>query len=270
MRIAAGSLCLVSVLLTCPAAFAQTPPPRSAELCPAKPKPKAAARKLAGKWYVKGVKQFKAGQFREALTSFQCTHKIMPAKLTSYWIARSAEGAGDLNRALELYKDLLVDPPRLVKASELRWRISRIKDQLQTARPPGPRPPPKKPKKEPRPGRRTIPLKERPLGIAAWTTWATAAALIGAGIALSVVTWQNKKALSGASDGTPWVPDLRKKYIRHDGLVASTWTCLSLGIAAAAAGAVLFVFDHRRKERPMKVGIAPTPGGAYVGYTLRY
>lgn len=249
-------------------------PPPSLPTCPGIPPTLQESRLLARGWFLKGVGFYNKKNYALALTAFQCTQKLLPARLTKYWIGRSAESEKKYKLALEVYTSLLSAPPRAVTVEELKRRIAEIKPKV----PPEPRKPVVRPSPVPRPV--VVPLRPRvvtrPVApmvkttvvtrrarlfrILGWVGVGTAAAFLGAGVGMGVILALDRRKIEKATPGTWWDPDLQKRADRKDALTIGM--AVSVGAAAAlATGATVLLILSRKKERAASVSVVPWQGG---------
>lgn len=126
-------LTILTILFMTVATAAAAPPAR----CPQRPANLAQAKAHARAWYFYGHKLFKGKYFTHAVAAFLCANTLRPARLAIYWAGRSAEAAGRNAQAVQLYRQLLANPPASIPKTQLVGRIAR----LQPAAPaPGARP----------------------------------------------------------------------------------------------------------------------------------
>ncbi len=240
-------------------------------VCPARPASRARARALAGRWYKSGIRLYKQKKYVRAHEAFVCTQKILPAGLTQYWIARSAQDAGLVEEALAIFRRLVHRPPAPVKRSELEARISAIETKVETTHPrdSGSKQSSGAGAGEHKGSGRKLdlppPRPKRRFETVSWALWGTGAGLLLAGVALGVVVAVDQHAVESASDGT-WWSDLDKRYERRNGLLAGTWTLVGAGVLAAAAGTALYFLG--RPSRREKVGVSVSSKGAGLSLSM--
>lgn len=271
---------LVAALLI---GFAGTSRAAPGERCPDKPKSVKKTRSLAGRFYGKGMKAFEAGKYEQALSSFRCAQSLLPVRLTRYWIARSAEAAGKHSLAAMLYGELVLAPPPQVGKKELEERLEALKKKMAKEEAlrnqPRPREPrwddPRKHPARPRPGGGTEKKKQskhaskrRAFTLSGWISIGVGGALTLVGVGLGAAYATDKNKIEDASPGTPWNPDLKKRYDRLDSFKSGTAVCLGVGLGAVVAGSLLLVL--RPKERPVSVTVVPTRKGAVAGVQGRF
>ena len=241
--------------------------------CPPRPASRLKARKLAGRWYKKGIKLYKQKAFRLAHDAFVCTESILPAGLTRYWIARSAQDSGLLEEALGLFEQLAKRPPAPVTRKEILGRIAVLKDRL-AARKLAIQKQRGSVTRQGRAGQGKA--GEQQHGVAggalggrprrrfeavSWALWGAGAGLLLTAVALGTVAGVDQRAMENAKDGTWWSPGLDRRYARRNGLLAGTYTLLGAGLLAAAAGTALYFLGRRGKSVAISLDVSRRGAG---------
>lgn len=242
--------------------------PARAVSCPSRPADPGESRKLASRMYRRGLGLFDLGRYQDALRFFQCANRLVPASLTRYWIARSAEAVGRHRLALRAYRSLLPHPPAAVSHAELKQRICNMKKRLASARRRPSRPVPRLPP----PGSRPITpalKRHRTLRLAGWSALGAGIALLIAGGVAGGIYLRNRNDFENPGDNVYWDPDGIELQMRLKNLSIVSWTLMGAGAAAVIAGGVL-LFLGRTRERGPRVGVAPLPGGGWVSLSLSY
>ncbi len=244
--------------------------------CPLRPENLQKARELAAHWYNTGLESYRAENFKKAVSAFECAQSILPVRLTRYWIARSKQDAGQTRDALKIYQELLVDAPPAVKTTELRERIELLKEKIsrestvrkdtdkQQKQPP--------PREEADTGERSQRNKRKTYTISGWASIGVGAALTILGTSFGIVYGVDKKKIEDAPAGTPWNPDLKKRYDRMDGFKTATAVCLGLGLGTLAAGTLLLLLRPKKELQKEKVSIsiAPSHRGVFAGFSTEF
>lgn len=245
--------------------------------CPSRPEDLKKARELAAFWYNTGLESYRAEDFNKAVSAFECAQSILPVRLTRYWIARSKEDAGQKRGALKIYQELLVDAPPEVKKSELRQRINLLKEKV-SRESSVPKDTDEKQKQPPsgkeadtgKKPRRA--LKRRNYTILGWASIGVGAALTILGTSFGIAYGIDKKKIEDAPAGTPWNPDLKKRYDRMDEFKTTTAVCLGLGLGTLAAGTLLLLLRPKEEHQEEKVSISITPShrGVLAGFSTEF
>jgi|SRR5450759_334780 tetratricopeptide (TPR) repeat protein len=106
-----------------------------AEECPQEaPDDSGLRRMLAKKWFSKGETEARAGNDVQALKAYQCSIMFVPHGFTAFNVAQIAEKIGDVEVAIESYRQYLLLVPEAKDAPEVSERIETLKERLAKAR----------------------------------------------------------------------------------------------------------------------------------------
>ena len=106
-----------------------------AEDCPGEiPDDAGLRRTLAKKWFSKGETEARAGNDVQALKAYQCSMTFVPHGFTAFNVAQIAERIGDVEVAIEGYRQYLLLVPEAKDAQEVNERVETLKERLVRAR----------------------------------------------------------------------------------------------------------------------------------------
>ena len=108
----------LGVLGAAPSVRAEEPPPESANV------------ELARAEYDLGAEAFAAGRFREAITHFEETNRLVPNPALAYNIALAYDSIGEVPSALRYYRDYLRALPNAEDRAEVIASIRRLEKRL--------------------------------------------------------------------------------------------------------------------------------------------
>ena len=108
----------LGVLGAAPSVRAEEPPPASANV------------ELARAEYDLGAESFAAGRFREAITHFEETNRLVPNPALAYNIALAYDSIGEVPSALRYYRDYLRALPNAEDRAEVIASIRRLEKRL--------------------------------------------------------------------------------------------------------------------------------------------
>jgi hypothetical protein len=161
---------------------------------PARAEPSAADKKRAGELATESAKHYKRGEFEVSVTLLRKAYGLYPEPNLLYNLARSLEGMGDKQGALDSYKQYLASAQRIDDRRAIERRVSLLERELAdkpaiVTTTPKPEPPPQPPSVEaPLPDPVTPPPPTKVAGPSKLPLLpiAVGAATIGAGISFGL------------------------------------------------------------------------------------
>jgi tetratricopeptide (TPR) repeat protein len=238
-----------------------TPGLAHAQGCPDDlPKSAAARRALAKEWFTQAQDAQARADEVEAVKAYACSFRIVPHAFTAYNLAKSAEKTGDLQQALQSYRNYLTLAPDAPERPEVERQIKQLEARIAHLDEPVGGRPRRAPVMEADAVARPNPHPRLRTEIIAGG--AGVVALVG-GIALNVI------ARGKANDcRTLW---------RMEMFAASSSACdsarapayasyalLGAGVAAVGAAAGLFFWERRNAAR-LDVALEPGGGALMLG-----
>jgi tetratricopeptide (TPR) repeat protein len=232
---------------------------------------------MAKTHYDLGTKYYQQGNYEQALDEFRKAHKLQPRPKMLFNIGRCQEALGKGEQAIASFKEYLEKVPESPNRKMVELRIKNIQRRL-----PGEKPAelaePLKPEASPVPAEPEVSPEPDGEGsgvitIAGWSA-------VGVGVA-SLVTAGVMGALAlgkinayEEAHNTTHMPysEARELLDQADSYEVAGYALLGVGVAAAAAGAALLVWDMKRGEEPVggsgeaKVSVRPTVGGLLVQF----
>jgi hypothetical protein len=247
--------------------------------CPAEvPEGSAERRALAGEWFRAAETAERAGDDLGAIGAYRCSLRIVPHAFTAYNLARAAEHAGDLELALDSYRQYLVLRPQADDRATVERQMQQLEERMAAARAgsaapvtgPPPLIAPVTPAAEPAdPAVRVVaPSEPRvQLGPLGWAVAGLGTASLMAGVVLNVMARQRMaECRTLAPLDRPAARDAcheaRPYAYGSYGLLA--------GAAAAAAVDVGLLWHRRQRETVETVGVSLLPGGAALALERRF
>ncbi len=234
LRVTTITLCLLGAVLAAPGFV-------WAEDCPRAGSPEE-ARTLAGQAFTEGQEQFEAGNYRVALTRFECSYDLVPHSNTLYNMGECAEALGEVDTAIRYFRTYLEEYPDAEGVTEIRTRLSAL--EARQEEPPPPPPPPGDSGGDD--GDATRMTLARRL---AWITLGVGAgiAIIGGGVYGGAVAQNgdfdrlNQEYLEGDDqlDGNE-LQELEDIRGTGEAMEAAGWALMGVGLASLAASIVLF------------------------------
>ena len=228
-------------------------------VCPSPSSPEE-GRTLAGENFAAAQEAYEMGRPMRALAHYQCSYQLAPHHNTLYNIGVLAEGIGELQTAVESYREYLSRYPDAPERDDITGRLAGLRARMPvtpeptpppTPPEPEPTPPPTPPEPEPTPPPPPPEPEPQPepeqggttIGrIMAWVTLGLGVAIAGAGGALYGVA---------ASRHNEFELELEREVMTYNeldelgqsgwGLELAGWVLMGTGLAAIAASVVLFV-----------------------------
>jgi hypothetical protein len=105
-------------------------PARAAD-CPAPPVATKQRRQLASDWFSQAEAAEASGRDRAAVSAYSCSFALVPHAFTAYNLARVAEGVGELELALQHYREYLSRQKNPSDRPAIEERIDRLKVRLE-------------------------------------------------------------------------------------------------------------------------------------------
>ena len=223
----------------------------------------------------RGQAAFDEQRYAIARAEFRAAYEIHPEPVLLFNIASTYRREGELERALELYREFVAKAPKDPRAELAGQTIRELEDELamREAAPP-PELVPEADAPEP-PGLAPVLIDEEPAAPsppANRMRWPSLVAGAGGVIAASLAVKSARdavraeRALEALGEGDDW--GLEQQALYDDG-VASRRNVILYSAASAAlvtTGVVLSVLGARRREREATTfSVAPSKGGAVVG-----
>jgi hypothetical protein len=174
--------------------------------------------------YQQGQAHYAVGEYEAAAEAYQSAYKLKQDPALLFNAAQAQRLAGNLDRALTLYRNLLRFHPNVANRAEVESRIPQLEQQIEEARaakmappPPAPVPPPVG-EGPPAPAVTTeappvltavpAPSEPRPIYKRPWV-WAVAGGVVAVGVVITAIS------LSSGGGGA-WAnqPDVREQGLR--------------------------------------------------------
>jgi tetratricopeptide (TPR) repeat protein len=261
----------------------------TSRICAAQPadrKADAAAREH----YKRGMRFYDLGRFDDAIHEFETAYESKEDPFYIYNLAQAHRRAGNLSKAIELYRTYLRKSPNAPDRSDVEQRIAAIEKSLAstpaehgpkaeprgatsavtppaaqvTAAEPAPSEPPRLPTvqvggpAEPR----EQPSKTSPMFVTGLVTGGTGIVLAGVGVALAVSASSRLSDVRNAATYDPSAEDSAKSK-RTVGYVL-----IGAGAAAAVAGTTLLVLGMNSDQPPRGAFLGPMIGPQHAGLVL--
>jgi tetratricopeptide (TPR) repeat protein len=264
---------LRTLLLVFAALFALAPRAH-AEDCPRLPEDQGARREIARKWFDTAQQTQSAGEVHVAVKAYQCSFKMVRHAFTAYNMAKLAAKIGDVEIALQAFKDYLDLAPEAEDRKDVEAEISRLQTRIDELNKPAPVAAP-----TPAP---VLPLvdvaaeqaqRDREAADDTRKTWGWIAAgsgiaVVGVGVVLNLVA-RNKH-----SDCFGFVvtdPAASKAACDATAPFAySSYAAFGLGGAALGTGLLMLMWDSDssvesgQASNGLQFSVAPTPNGGFV------
>lgn len=236
---------LLSAASTATPAFAQAPTP------PASTKERAKAT------YLEGAKAFKAKDYATALQLFERAYKLDPSPVLIYNLARVHEEMGNAAESIDHFELYLSRVPDSPDKGDIERRVRVMKAILDRSKAP-PQTPVAEASTEPEAPSDPIALKPFAYG-----SLGVGGALLIAGVVYGL------KANSAEEDHNAATNGVDKGKFADDANQFSTLANVGLigGGVLLAAGATLWFLDGGEEGA---LTLAPTPGGAAMGWSIHF
>ncbi len=224
-------------------------------VCPS-PSSAEEARTLAGENFAAAQEAYEMGRPMRALAHYQCSFQLAPHHNTLYNIGVLAEGIGELQTAIESYREYLSRFPDAPETDDITQRLASVRARMPAEPEPEPTPPPEPeptppPPPEPEPTPPPPPPEPQPepeqggttIGrIMAWVSLGLGVAIAGAGGALYGVAASRNAEFLTERDDRDWTYNELDAFGQSGwGLEIAGWVLMGTGLAAIAASVVLFV-----------------------------
>jgi hypothetical protein len=231
----------------------------------------------------RGQAAFDDGRFAIARAEFRAAYEIHAEPVLLFNIASTYRREGELERALELYREFLSRAPNHARADLARQTLRELEDEIALRESaPAPELVPETEAPEP-PGLAPAFLAgdhgddDRPRRASNPLRWASLALGAGGAIAGGLAVYaardarRAESALEALGEGDEWGNEQQALY--DDGVEARRNVLLFSAASAAlvTTGVVLYVVGERRRDRETTtVTVVPEDGGAVVGLSGRF
>jgi tetratricopeptide (TPR) repeat protein len=192
---------------------------------------------------------YDAGRYSEAIAEFEAARRAKPMAALDFNIGRCHDRLEHVSEAMAAYERFIRAEPNDPNAAEVRQRIETLRARVSATSLPTPAP-------------REHPRRRR---IATWVVGGVGVGLLVGSLAAGLVAnsrhsdLQSSCASNGACDATQ-VPNAQSWIDSGKSAAIASDTLLGLGLAAVAAGVVLFFVEGRHPiERHTRV--VPSAGG---------
>lgn len=262
-------------LLVFAALFALAPSAR-AEDCPPLPEDQSARREIARKWFDRAQQTQSAGEVHVAVKAYQCSFKMVRHAFTAYNMAKLAAKIGDVEIALQAFKDYLELAPEAEDRKDVEAEIRRLQsriDELNKPAPevaPAPAPEPIVPRVDveaetARKERQAADDKRKTWG---WIAAGSGVAFVGTGVVLNLVARNKRSDCFGLFDSEPSASEAACDAMAP--LAYGSYAAFGLGGAALGTGLLMLMWDSqtsvesRHASNGLQFSVAPMPNGGFV------
>jgi len=250
------------------AAFTALAPRASAQECPPLPEDQTARREIARKWFDRAQQTQSLGEDHVAVKAYQCSFKMVRHAFTAYNMAKLAAKIGDVEIALQAFKDYLDLAPEAEDRVEIEAKISRLQtqiDELNKPAPPPVVPPVVMVAEKPRKDREAVDDKPRTWG---WIAAGSGVAVVGAGVVLNLVARNKRSDCFEFVESDPSASDAACDAMEP--FAYSSYAAFGLGGVALGTGLLMLIWDSNGSvESPqasngLQFSVAPMPNGGFV------
>ena len=194
---------------------------------------------IARRHFDRGTVLYGEEKYAEAIVEFEAARKVKPLPAFDYNIAKAHDRLEHIDDAVRAYQRYVEGAPNAADVAEVRARIAVLRQRLGETAPP------------PTASSTTTTPDLAPSHVASWVVGGGGVLLLAGGLVAGLITNSRYGALknSCAPDGGCTATDAQNTIDSGKNAALATDVLLGVGIAAVAAGVVLYVVEGRRPER---------------------
>lgn len=217
----------------------------------------------ARRHFERGAALFEQGRYADAAAEFETAKRLKPSPAFDYNIARCKDRLEQWGAAADAYERYLAAAPGAADAAEVRARVGVLRARIAEQPAPGPRAA-SVPSLAPTALSSPPPLLHRHR-VATWAVGGAGVALLAGSLVAGLVAHsrygdlKSKCATDGGCDATK-VPDAQNLIDGGNRAAVASDALLGVGLAAVAAGVVLFFVEGRHPDERRVWRIAPAVG----------
>jgi len=249
-----------------------------AEDCPPIPEQQSARRDIARKWFETAQRTQSEGEEHVAVKAYQCSFSMVRHAFTAYNMAKLASKIGDVEIALQAFKDYLELAPEAEDRKDVEAEITRLQARIDELNKPKPEPivapVPVAPQvdlvAEQAQSDREAAERRKTWG---WISAGSGVAVVGAGVVLNWLAREKRSDCFGLQVSDPAGSDAACDAMAP--YAYSSYAAFGLGGAAIGAGLLMWMWDSSSAaesstaSNDLQFALLPSASGGFVSLSGR-